>query len=86
MGENAAWWWIVNLALNLNSAMKKLVLGEFWAAKRLKAIRFALINLPGRIVKRSRQLIIRIAKGHPSFDLLLDARLKIAALAQLPAG
>lgn len=85
-GENAAWWWIMILALNLNTAMKKLVLDESFAAKRFKAIRFALINLPGRIVKRARQLIIRIAKGHPSFDLLIDARLKIAALAQLPAG
>ena len=27
-GENAAWWWIVILALNLNAAMKSLVLGR----------------------------------------------------------
>jgi hypothetical protein len=85
-GENAAWWWIMILALNLNAAMKKLVLGQSFASKRLKAIRFALINLPGRVVKRSRQLIVRLTKGHPSFDLLIDARRKIAMLAKMPAG
>lgn len=58
-GENAAWWAIMILAFNLNSAMKRLVLGGSWVSKRLKAIRFALINLPGRIVERSRQLIVR---------------------------
>ncbi len=34
------------LAFNLNSAMKRLVLGEQWVGKRLKAVRFALIALP----------------------------------------
>jgi hypothetical protein len=29
-GGNAAWWWIMILALNLNSAMKQLVLTESW--------------------------------------------------------
>jgi hypothetical protein len=29
-----------------NSAMKRLVLRKNWVSKRLKAIRFALINLP----------------------------------------
>ena len=47
-GENAAWWHIMILALNLNSAMKRLVPGEAWAGKRMKAIRFWLIKLPGR--------------------------------------
>jgi hypothetical protein len=26
-GENAAWWWIMVLAFNLNAALKSLVLG-----------------------------------------------------------
>ena len=29
-GENAAWWWIMILSLNLNAAMKRLVLGGSW--------------------------------------------------------
>jgi len=85
-GENAAWFWIMILALNLNSAMKQLVLGKSWVSKRMKAIRFSLINLPGRIVERSRELIIRLVKGHPAFDLLLEARGRIMALDPVPSG
>jgi hypothetical protein len=85
-GENAAWWAIMILAFNLNSAMKRLVLGEGWVSKRLKAIRFALINLPGRIMERSRQLIVRLACGHPSNEILLDARKKMLCLANAPPG
>ncbi len=67
-GAGAAWWWIMILALNLNAMMKKLVLGDSWQPKRMKAVRFSLINLPGRIVKGSRRLIIRLTKNHPSLN------------------
>lgn len=80
-GENAAWWWIMCLALNINSIMKRLVLGGAWAAKRMKAIRYWIINLPGRVVERSRQLWVRLGRGHPAFELILEARRRIMALA-----
>ena len=85
-GENAAWWWIMILALNLNEAMKRLVLGESWVSRRMKAIRFALINLPGRVLDHSRRLIVRLSKGHPSFNTLLDVRERIALLSVEPSG
>ena len=83
-GENAAWWWIMILAMNLNTIMKRLVLGGSWASRRMKAIRFSLINIPGRIVERSRALIIRLVKGHPAFELYLEARRRIMAMALAP--
>jgi len=85
-GENAAWWWMMVLALNLNSAMKGLVLGGSWVSRRMKAIRYHLINLPGRVLERSRRLIIRLGKGHPCFGLLLEARARINELALEPSG
>ena len=85
-GENAAWWWIMILAMNLNSSMKRLALGKSWVPKRMKAIRYSFINIPGRIVERSRELIIRLVKGHPAFDLFLEARSRIMALAPVPYG
>jgi hypothetical protein len=85
-GVNAAWWWIMILALNLNAMMKKLVLADNWQPKRMKAVRFSLINLPGRVVKRSRALIIRLTKNHPSLELLIEARKKIAMLKPVPCG
>jgi hypothetical protein len=85
-GVDAAWWEIVVLAFNLNAAMKRLVLGEGWIAKRMKAVRFGLIHLPGRIVKRSRQLFVRLGQGHPSNPILFDARRTIVSLAHAPPG
>ncbi len=83
-GENTAWWWITVLAFNLNAAMKKFGLGLSWTAKRMKAIRFSVISLPGRIVDHARQLVIRLVKDHPSSSLLIVARQRIMRLA--PSG
>ncbi|MBI2263879.1 MAG: transposase [Armatimonadetes bacterium] len=79
-GPNAAWWAIAVLAYNLNSAMKRLALGESWIPKRLKAIRFQLICVAGRVLSHARDLIIRLAAGHPSFDWLLAARRRMLCL------
>jgi hypothetical protein len=83
--ENAAWWWIMVLALNLKAAMKQLVLGSSWVGKRIKAIRFALINIPARVLKRSRYLPVRLAKNHPAIDWLVEMRREIANLAPIPS-
>lgn len=83
-GANAAWWAIAVLAFNLNSAVKQLALGDQWVTKRLKAVRFALINLAGRVVCHARKLLIRLARGHPSFPLLVEAHRRIAALTHSP--
>jgi hypothetical protein len=79
-GENAAWWSIMALAFNLNSAMKQLVLQGSWVTKRMKAIRFSLIGLPGRVMTHARELVIRVAQGHPSFEILLAIRQRIMEL------
>ena len=85
-GENAAWWWVMILAFNLNAMMKRLALGKRFSSKRMKAVRFSLINLPGLVVKRSRGLIIRLTKNHPSLEVLVEARRKIALLKPAPCG
>jgi hypothetical protein len=85
-GANAAWWSAMILALNLNTLMKRLVLGGSWVTKRLKAIRYWFINLPGRLVRHARQLTLRLSQGHPSLQLLIDARRTIATLAVGPSG
>jgi hypothetical protein len=85
-GENAAWWWIMQLAHNLNTIMKNIVLGAGWITKRLKAIRFSLIHLPGRVQERSRQFRIWISGQHPSFRLIFEARRRIAELSLATPG
>ena len=81
-GVNAAWWHIMILALNLNSAMKRLVLGGAWVGKRMKAIRFWLIKLPGRVLKRARMLRVRLVGGHASNETLLEMRRRILSLCE----
>jgi hypothetical protein len=83
---NAAWWTIMIIAMNLNVAMKRLVLGAQWATRRMKAIRLHLIALPGQVMTHARQLIVRLGAGHPSNALLPHVRQGILALAAAPSG
>jgi hypothetical protein len=85
-GANAAWWTLMILALNLNAVMKRLVLGKGWVTKRMKALRFRLIGLPGRVVSHARKLIIRLGAGAEALATFINARQTIRALACGPAG
>lgn len=81
-GSNAAWWWVMVLAHNLNAAMKRLVLGEGWETRRLKSIRYHLINLAGWVRARSRRLWIRLgAAATATMTLILRARARLRHLA-----
>jgi len=85
-GANAAWWAIMLLSYNLNSAMKRLVLGGQWVSKRLKAIRYSFIHLAGRVLEHGRQLVVRLSGGHPSNELLYRARARILELLEPSTG
>lgn len=80
-GQNAAWWAIMILAFNLNSAMKRLVLGGEHRNVRLKTLRFQFICLAGRVIEHARELIVRLSKGHPRLDMLIQARRRLLMLA-----
>ena len=60
--------------------MKQLALGQEWVSRRLKAVRFGVINLPGRVVRHARTLVINLSGGHPSYTVLVAARRSILAL------
>jgi hypothetical protein len=83
-GANAAWWAISVLAMNIARAMQRIILGGTWAGRRMKAIRFLIMNVPGRVVAKARQLILRLSRDHPSFDLLIGMRRRIWELASSP--
>ena len=72
------------IAFNLNTMMKRLVLGRTWVRRRMKAIRFHLVNVAGRVVHHARQLSMRVAG--PALERLEDARERIHALANAPPG
>jgi len=83
-GANAAWWWFAVLAFNLQAIMKRVALGENWRHKRMKATRFHLIHLPGRIISHSNRMWVRLAVEEDKFSWLLGIRRKILALSRGP--
>jgi hypothetical protein len=84
-GENAAWWGMMVLALNLNAVFKKLVLGREWEPRRMKAVRLALLHRPGRVLEHARGLIVRV--GRSTLDrLIITARSQIYALGRAGSG
>ncbi len=85
-GANAAWWALMIPAHNLNTTKNRLVLGKNWASKRMKALRFRLIGLPGRVVSHARKLIIRLGAAPEVLGTIVTARQTIRALACGPAG
>ena len=84
-GANAGWWGIMLLSYNLHAAMRLLALPGGLKKKRLKAIRFALIDAPARVVEHSRQLYIRLARGNPALEWLVEMRRLIRGLVPSPA-
>jgi len=83
-GANAAWWWVVVLTFNLLTAMKRLALGDKWLPKRMKAIRFHIIALPGQVVRHARAVTLKLGASQASFELFIRIRKAIASLLPAP--
>jgi hypothetical protein len=54
--------------------------------KRLKALRYGLINLPGRVLMHAHRLVVRLSAGHTGAELLMALRSRILALAAPATG
>jgi len=74
---NAAWWRLNTIAYNVVSVMKRKALPQSWWPARLKALRFHLLTIAGRVIEHGRKLFLKIAKNHPSFLLYKEAREKL---------
>ena len=61
-GANAAWFRLCLLTYNLLSAMKLLALRPPFEDARPKRLRFAVFNLPARLVLHARKLLARVAR------------------------
>ena len=79
-GENAAWWWIMILAFNLNTLMKRLVLGDGWTRRRMKALRFHLIDVAGTLLNHAGQFVMKLNVTADIFRKMQDVRSAIRAL------
>jgi hypothetical protein len=59
-GANAAWWVIMVLSFNLNRLMQLAALPKDFKESKMKALRFHVIQLPGRIIQHARQVYVRV--------------------------
>ncbi len=75
-GANAAWWAIMILSFNLNRLMQLAALPKDLQESKMKALRFHIIQLPGRVIHHVRQVFVRV-EGH-CCELLQLIRGKIA--------
>jgi hypothetical protein len=74
---DAVWFRLNVLTYNVLAVMKRQSLPLAWWALRLKALRFHLLNVAGRIITHGRRIYLKIAKEHPSFPIYQEARKKL---------
>lgn len=74
---NAAWMMTVALAADLLRWFQLLCLTGIWTAARPKALRWAILHAPGRLVHRARQRIVRIIDTWPTAEVILGAYQRI---------
>lgn len=60
-GVNAAWLRLAVIAQNVLTVLKRLALPPELATARPKRLRFLIFNMPGRLVRHARRLILRLA-------------------------
>lgn len=59
-GVNAAWWQIMILSLNLNRLMQLVALPVEFKEKRMKALRFHIIQIPGIVINHARKVCLKV--------------------------
>jgi len=77
---NATWMMAVAMSADLVRWFQLLCFDGAWVDARPKAMRWGIFHAPGRLVRRSRQRIVRIIDGWPGTDALLDAYKRIALI------
>jgi hypothetical protein len=81
-GANAAWWALMILSMNLHMVMKRVVLGQEWLPKRMKAVRFGVITRVGRFITHARQQVLRVS--HAFADQMMAWRATLGNLELVP--
>jgi hypothetical protein len=77
---NANWMMVVAMSADLVRWFQLLCFDGSWVDARPKAMRWGIFHAPGRLIKRSRQRVVRIIDGWPGTDALLSAYERIALI------
>jgi hypothetical protein len=77
---NEAWMFAVMLSADLVRWFQLLCLEGPWRNARPKALRWGIFHAPGRLIRRSRQRIMRVVDGWPTTEIILAAYKHIALI------
>jgi hypothetical protein len=85
-GSNAAWWRINLLVHNLLVLLEVEALPSELSRVRPKTLRFRLFNLPARIIHHARSCVLKLYRGLPFAEALVQARRRLVQLARRVRG
>jgi len=77
---NANWMMAVAMSADLVRWFELLCFDGAWTNARPKAMRWGIFHAPGRLIRRSRQRVVRIVNGWPGTDALIEAYRRIALI------
>jgi len=78
---NATWWRLNCIAYNVISVMKRKALPIEWVTYRLKALRYWLIGVAGRVVRTGRKIYLRFCGTTRGFEIYAMARRRLLEFA-----
>lgn len=84
-GANAAWWRLNAITHNLMRLVQVRALPRALRTARPKALRFRLLNLPGRITRSAGSLLLHVSSHHPYASALVKARAVLLGYYRPPA-
>jgi len=79
-GENAAWWYLSVISLNLLKLFQRHVLPKELRHARIKTLNARLFRIAIKAVKTGGELIVKIGQGHSMIGLMTIAQAKIIEL------
>jgi hypothetical protein len=62
-------------------ALFTMALGEGWSAKKLKTVRFHILNVPGKLVYHARELVLKLACSSGFLEFFRESRRRCQSLA-----
>ncbi len=80
IGENAAWWCISMISLNLLKLFQRHTLRKGLETARIKILNARMFRIAVKLIESSRQLTVKIGNGHSLFKLISYAQKKIVEL------
>ncbi|MCP4756437.1 MAG: hypothetical protein GY866_36700, partial [Proteobacteria bacterium] len=82
-GENAAWWYLSIVSLNLLNLFQRHTLPRPLGRVRIKKLNAVMFRVAVKVLKRSRSLTIKIGCDLPLFDLVRTAHKEIDRIHRL---